>query len=301
MPQAAGCSRAGARGSRRRGRRAGATGGWPAAGGGAKAPAPAAAPADADLLPRAAGEQGPAGRRAVGLAGQRAGLAGRLFAGLPHARLHAELGDTAAQEEGWRRQSAGASPARRAVRGGWNVAHVNTSGGRNDSGGAVAVEAAVAAVGAAAGVATVGAGAAAAGVAVVAAAGAQAVGGEGDNGGGMGGGGAAGDGRGSLLVRGAVASNGAGPLPLTRGCTAAGAASGAASAVPPASGVQRRLLESSTNPRAERLGARLARGLNGLNATFVSGEPVGVSGGVRARHTDRRELGWSGWALRCLG
>ena len=101
-------------------------------------------------------------------------------------------------------------------------------------------------------------------------------------------GGAAGDGRGSLLARGAAASNGAGPLPLRRGCTAAGAASG----VPPASGVQRRPLESSTNPRAERLGVRLARGLNGLNATFVSGEPVGVSGAcVRGIRTG---VSWAG-------
>ena len=95
-----------------------------AAGGDAKAPAPTAV--DADLLPRAAGEEGAAERRAAGLAGQRAGLAGRLLAGLLHARLHAELGDKAAHEDDWRRHSAGASPARRLVRGGWNVAHVNT-------------------------------------------------------------------------------------------------------------------------------------------------------------------------------
>ena len=253
-------------------------------------------PVDKDLLPRAAGEEGPAERRAAGLAsqreglaGQREGLGGRLLAGLLHARLHAELGDKGAQEDDWRRHNVGASSAQRLVRGGSNVAHVNTSGGRKDSGGAAAVAAAVAA---AAGVAVV-----ATGVAVVAA-GAQGVSDEGDNGGGMGGGGAAGQGPGSLLVRRAAASNGPGSLLMTRGCTRAAAPSSVPLAssmplplgvplpsgvplplrVPLASGVQRRLLESSANPRAERLGVRVGRGLNGLKATFVSGERVGVSG-----------------------
>lgn len=196
-------------------------------------------PVDKDLLPRAAGEEGPAERRAAGLAGQREGLGGRLLAGLLHARLHAELGDKAAQEDDWRRHSAGASSAQRLVRGGSNVAHVNTSGGRNDSGGAAAVIAAVAAragaeaVGAVAVVAkasavTVGAAVAVmvavAGVAVVAA-GDQGVRDEGDNGGGKGGGGAAGKGPGSLLVRRAAASNGPGSLLMTRGCRRAAAPS----------------------------------------------------------------------------
>ena len=188
-----------------------------------------------------------------------AGLGGRLLPGLLHATLQAGL--RAAQEDGWRRHSAGASPARRLARGGWNAAHVLTSGGRNDSGGATH------------------------GGVLAAVASAQGVSGEGGNGSGMGVGGPASIGPGFLLVRRAAASIGPGSLLVTRACTRAGVPSGVplasgvplplrtplASGVRLLSGVQRWLLFGGLAGVWARVSAV------GMSAVGVSG--VGVRGG----------------------